>query len=490
MSLIVAPRRHGKTAAVLIILLYFFFTRQNICIMLHAATEQSCRRNAYSTLEKIIRNTAILNKSIPERDIQQYEMTFKALGSTIQLASQNLSAAFGGKIDVLFSDDLHSNTDLSTFNALQSSLLDSANSLLLIASNVDYAGGPVDLLQQEAKTDPSIYSTHISYKDLSEYEQKAPVFIDRAKARRIKRTCLITEFSRDILGLRMDSANSLFSSAIIKLCKSKYRIPVADIDSLTQGRAYRVGGGLDRSKSMFAAKGGDFTVWSTVLKTTSPETGEHQIFILNQKRIIPNTSANIKRTILKDHQRYGGFTNICLENFEVSDLGPFLSDQKIPFELVSPHATNQGIAFAEYHRLMEEQRFFYSEDLKRLESEMSTFQYRQHPGGRVSFGHESKRFKDDHVYSICWGIYSLRSSIMSLYTLGNIQCHHKSPKLHHCFIMGGNLKLHCAKDCDAYLRIEDMFQNYKQYQFDSELNIKEFLNQKVRHIGCRISQAV
>jgi len=163
MSLICAPRRHGKTAAILIILLYFFFTRKNFNIVLHSATEQSCRRNQYSTLVKIIRHTPLLNKSLPEQDIQQYEMHCRPLGNSIQLASQNFSASFGGKINILFADDLAAYSELSSFNALQSSLLDSENSLLLITSNVDFSGGALDLLQQEAKTDKSIYSTHKSY---------------------------------------------------------------------------------------------------------------------------------------------------------------------------------------------------------------------------------------------------------------------------------------------------------------------------------------
>jgi hypothetical protein len=119
---------------------------------------------------------------------------------------------------------------------------------------------------------------------------------------------------------------------------------------------------------------------------------------------------------------------------------------------------------------------------------MRSFSYTQRAGGKYSFGHSSRQHHDDCVYSVNWAIFSLRSAVMTLYSLGNIQCHHKSPKRRHCFIMGGNLQLYCSKDCDAFIRIEDMFMNFKSYQFDSELTIQEFL--KVKHVGCRISQAV
>ncbi len=78
---------------------------------------------------------------------------------------------------------------------------------------------------------------------------------------------------------------------------------------------------------------------------------------------------------------------------------------------------------------------------------------------------------------------------MSLYALGNIQCHLKSPKRRRCFVMDGANVLHCSEQCDAYLKIEEMFMNYKSYQLDSELTIQEFLNHKVKRIGARISQS-
>ena len=102
---------------------------------------------------------------------------------------------------------------------------------------------------------------------------------------------------------------------------------------------------------------------------------------------------NIKKAILKDHERYK-LDNCVLENYEVADLGPWLTDQKIPHELVSAHDTNQNASFPEFYRIAKEGRFHFSSDLKTLESEMRTFSYTQRAGGKYSFGHSSKKFHD------------------------------------------------------------------------------------------------
>ena len=84
----------------------------------------------------------------------------------------------------------------------------------------------------------------------------------------------------------------------------------------------------------------------------------------------------------------------------------------------------------------------------------------------------------------------MRSEQLSLYQIKNIVCNSKSPHRHHCFLMGGNRVLFCAEHCDAYHRVEKMFQSYKIYQMDSDLSIAEFFASKVRRVGARVRQAV
>ena len=230
-------------------------------------------------------------------------------------------------------------------------------------------------------------------------------------------------------------------------------------------------------------------MWTVVLKVASPEHGEPEFFVLNQKKINPNTSRAIKKAILKDHERYR-LDNVVLENYEVGDLQPWLADQGIPHELVSAHETNQQASFPEYHRLCREARFHFSEDLKELESEMRTFSYIQRAGGKYSFGHSSSKYHDDHVYSSNWAIFSLRRAVMNLYSLSNVMCTNRTPKRHLCYLMSGNLVMLCARDCYAHQKVLQMFREYKSYQLDSEMTIQEFFQIKVKMEGARISQAV
>ena len=129
--------------------------------------------------------------------------------------------------------------------------MDSEGSLILIDSNVDAVDCPLHHMQQEAEADPAMFCQHIFYKDFAEFEKKAPPWINRQKAKRLEKTTLPADFKRDILGQRSDALNALFTSEIIELCKSDYQVPVADLKALTNGRAYKVGAGLDRSKSIF-----------------------------------------------------------------------------------------------------------------------------------------------------------------------------------------------------------------------------------------------
>jgi hypothetical protein len=385
----------------------------------------------------------------------------------------------------LWVSDLHSSPDLEPFNALQASLLDSEDSLCLIDSNVDTLDGPVHGLQKEAETDPSIYCDHLSYRDLEHYCQEAPPWINRQKARRLERTTLPADFKRDILGQRSDSQNALFPAAVIELCKSRYQVPVSDIAKLTNGRAFKVGGGLDRSRSLI---GGDNTVWTVVLKVASIKHGEPEIYVLNQTVFPLNTGALIKKQILKDHERYGLY-NIVLENFEVTDLKPWLDEQKIPNELVSAHDKNQNASFPELYRIAKEGRLHFSESLTGLESEMRTFTYTQKTGGQYAFGHASQKFKDDRVYSLNWSVFSLRQAVMNLYVLGSFTCRNKTAKRHMCFLMDGTLKLLCAEQCPAFLQVEAMFQEYKRHQLESHLSVIDFFQTKVKTTGARIYQA-
>lgn len=487
-SFILQPRRFGKSTAFCILIIWLFCSRQNHTTQLLGVSELHTKRTQFNTIKRIIRNSPKIARLISEDDMKSYEVVFPARSNIIQMsAGASTATAYGDRIDILYLADFHNFVDLQPWFGFQSALLDSSDSLILIDSNVSSIDSHDHQLQIEAQKDDTIFCDHLFFKNIDDYCRNVPKiapWINTQKAKRQERTSLPADFARDILGQRSDAKNALFPTNIISLCKSKYQIPVSDISELTKGRAYKIGLGLDRSKSLF---GGDNSVISTILKVASPKHGEPEFYILNQQVIIPNTSRMIKKAILKDHELYS-LDKITLENYEVTDIASWLSDQKISYELVSAHNTNQNISFTEFYRIAKEGRFHFPASLRGLAKEMQTFSYTQKTGGVYSFGHSSQKFKDDRVYSVNWAIFSLRDAVMNLYTLGSFVCKNKSVRRHICTLMGGDLVLLCSEQCQAFQEVESMFKEYKQYQLDSELTIPEFFTTKVKH-GIRISQA-
>ncbi len=489
LSLLIEPRRHGKSTAFALVVLWLTTSRRNHVTQLLGNTFDHARRVQFRALKRIIANTPRLARLIPEGYIYGNEITFPPLQSSIQLGEGVTTAtAFGDRLNCLWVSDLHASPDLSPFNALQASLLDSEDSLILIDSNVDPTDSHVHSLQKEAASDPTIFARHVCYRDLAEFAEKAPAWIDRGKARRLQRTALPADFKRDILGQRSDAKNALFSTEVIRAARSPYKCPVSDLKELVKGRAYKVGGGLDRAKSLSPLSGGDATCWTCVLKLASLEFGEPEFYILNQTIFNLNTSRSIKKAILADHERYH-LDNVVLENYEVTDLAPWLDDVKIPHEILTASEKMQNSAFPEMSRVFREGRFHFSKDLKVFENELKAFVYQAGRAGKYSFGAANSKSHDDTVYSACHAIWSLRDAVLNLYVLGNIQCKNKSPRRQLCYLMGGEKQLLCADYCQAHKQVEAMFQGYKAIKLDSEETIPEFFEARVRFAGARISQA-
>ncbi len=494
-SLSIQPRRFGKSTSFCLILIFLFFSRKNFTIHLLGVTEQHSRRTQLNTIKGIIQNTPSLSRLIPEKNFQIYEIKHPSKNNRIQMsAGSSTATAYGDRIDLLYLSDFHNFMDLQPWYSFQSALLDSSESLILIDSNIDFVDGHVHALQRESKHDDSIFTDHLFFKDIDDYMKRVPKlapWINLKRAKRQQRTSLEVDWKRDLLGQRSDAKNALFPEEIRNLCRVDYKIPVADLSSLTQGRAYKVGAGLDRAKSLSPAFGSDSTVLSIVLKCASPKHGEPMFYLLDMVIFPLNTSRLIKKAILKAHEAYH-IDNIVLENYEITDLAPWLSDMKIPYEIVNATDTAQNSAFPEMYRIFSESRFNYPKDLKRFDSELSTFTYTQRKGGKgYSFGHASQKFHDDTVYSTAWAIYSLRTAIMNLYVLGSFYCQNKSRRRLMCYLMGsGDKELLCKESCLAHAEVEGMFREYKTHQLDSELTLPEFFFDKIKHIGCRISQAL
>ena len=488
-NLSVQPRRHGKSTVFALFVLFFFTSRNNFTAQLLGASEDHCRRTMFNRLKAIINHTQNLQRMIPKDNQFAYTIHFPQLGNVIQYTASNLSTSFGDRLNLLWVSDLHAFLDLGPFNALQASLLDSDDSLLFIDSNVDETDGPVHGLEKEAAADTGIFCQLIRYRDLDEYCDKAPAWIDRAKARRLERTSLPADFKRDILGQRSDAKNALFTKDIIESAKRRYSIPVVNLKDLVNGRAYKVGGGLDRAKSLIAGPRGDFTVWTVVLKVAN-HTGEPEYYILNQVKFLINSGKAIKAQILEDHRRYK-LDNSILENYEVSDIYSWLLEQQVPCELISAHDTNQRASFPEMYRVFKEGRFYYPDGLKDFAGELSTFTYTRRKNGSYSFGHASTKFHDDRVYSTNWAIFSLRKEVLNLYEIDSIVCKNRNSKRQLCFLFGGSVEFkHCSRNCTAFQEVKALWLQYREFNDESEVTLPVFFNSMVRVTGAKVYQAV
>lgn len=490
LSLHIEPRRMGKTILHVLILLYFHTAKKNWTTQLAGNSEHHSRRVQWKLLLDIIRQTPKLRSLIPERCITQHVISHPRKGNNI-LAMRGVSvrSAFGDSLNCIHFVDSHACADWSYFNALQASTISNENSLVLIDSNVDGKGEPTHKLQLTAMEDDRMYVLHRFFKDWQEYEKKAPPWINRAKAKRLMDTLLPQEASRDVLGLRGDSKNQLFSSHIILCCKSDYSLPVTDLQSLTKGRAYKIGAGLDRSKAIFGSlQGADNTVFTVVLKVAA-ESGEPEIYLLEQHTVIPNTAKHIKQLILRANEKWH-LDNIVLESFEIVDLAAYLDDQKIPYEILSPHEKNQTISFSEFFRVAKENRLHFPHEQRDLIKEMRNFTYTMKGEGKFSFGSGNQKIHDDLVYSLNWAIFSLRAHVLQLFTIGNIKCNSKSSHREHCYLLGGRFILPgCSQECVAHHELTAMYEKFLQFQTESAVTQQQFFKDKVKHVGSKIYQA-
>lgn len=487
MSVLIWPRRHAKSVLIRLVCLWLFDTRKNYTVQCWGNSEQHSRRVQYTPITEIIQNTPVLRRRINEKHLCRDMIEHPDNGSKIQ-AMVGGSVVFGDKIDLLYVDDYHHCSDLKSVNALQASLLDQDNALMLIGSNADSIDGHVHALQKLSKTDPGIYCDHLEYMDWGHYESMAPAWIDRPWAKRLEITTLPGEFARDILGQRTQAQNSLFDKQHIEACKSQYKAPVEkDFRELVQGRAVKIGAGLDRAKSLLGtASGGDNTVFTVIAKVARQD-GEPEIFLLDQVNVIPNTAQHIKKLIRDAHDRYK-LDNMTLEDYQAMDIEPWCLEQNIPVELITAHSSRQNIMFPELYRIVKEGRFHFPMDLEDLAAEMASFQYTVLKDNKYSFGASGKGH-DDRVYSLAWAIYSLRKEILANYVLGNIQCLNRSKNRQFCLLLGGMNELYCSRQCAAYGHVTDMHREFKKFHTESELDIGQFYKKFVKVTGALIYQA-
>jgi hypothetical protein len=188
------------------------------------------------------------------------------------------------------------------------------------------------------------------------------------------------------------------------------------------------------------------------------------------------------------HEKYH-FTNVTLESHNISDIGPYLVEQGVPVETVSPHTTTQNSAWPELVRLAKTGRLRISTDLAELYSELSTMTYSRMGSGNYRFGAAASGQHDDYAFSLLWAVYSLRNEILQLYALPHVQCLNKSNRRKACYIFGGSLELLCGEQCPAHQQVKEFYRQFQQYQTESALTLPEFYHHYVTVKGALLYQA-
>ncbi|MHC4138514.1 MAG: hypothetical protein ACYSR1_01420 [Planctomycetota bacterium] len=489
-SMLCWSRRTGKSYINCLLTIYFFLIKRNFLALILSTKREQALDTSFKLLTDTIKNTPKLIQKVKHENIYKERIEFPKYNNKIQAISNSMAAAFGARCNLLHASEIHISPTLEPFRAILSSLVDSEDSLAVVDTNTDAVGGPVHAIELQAKTDPTVYVSRIEYKNVNELKKKCPPWLNLRQIEQLQSIQLPAEFARDFLNLRTSAANALFTKEIIELCKTKYSIPVDNVEELLQGRSYVVGSALDRSKALVQSKHSDATVWTVTAKTTTAD-GQPEYWILNQKSFRFNTSKAIKEQISIDHKKYG--INSCiLEHYETGDLVPYITQLGIKnLELLTATPTLQNSVFPELFRITSAGNLHISTDLKTLQSEMATFNYEQTKNGLYKFQHSSQKYHDDCVFSLAYSIHATRANLVRLYELGNIQCVNKSPKRRLCYILNpeSNMKLLCAERCLAAQQVKSMFEQFKQFQPESKMTLPKFYHAYCRRTGALIQQA-
>jgi hypothetical protein len=482
------PRRHSKTLVSALIVLWRFFNwpTQNIKVL--ANSERQVVSTAFKTVKSIILNTPALRAAIGDpKNITSRRIVFPDLQSEIEAITPNDAAAYGEKVSLAWTTELHAAQDDSTLQILASSVGDSADGLVLIDSTTDGVGGPLHRLEQLSQSgeDPTLFFSRIEYADLDEALRSSPPWIRREWLRSRGKQLLPAIFASQHLNRRSASINALFPPDRIEASREPYPAGIAlkDFKEMIGGRKAVVGGGLDRAYGF--SLHGDQTVWTAVAKVAGDQE-EPEYYILNQKVIGFSSGRGIKKAILADHDRYG-LENCNIESFNSQDIAAWAQERKIPVETIHATSTAQVPAFTELHRIVNEGRLHFPKELERLAAEMRTFTY-DNSGKSPRFGH-AQGFHDDTIYSLAWGVWSLREQELAVYELARIVCQSRSKHAPLCYLRTGGLILPCSEACEAHKRVEAMHLQYRRRKVDSELTLPEFFKAKVKRAGVKVFKA-
>lgn len=480
------PRRHGKTVVSALIIVWRFLTRQTEAIGIVANSAKQTVDTAMRLVTIILLKTPYTRDLIESGAIKLQAadtIEYPALDNRIQGFPSNVAVLFGKKLSCAQVSEYHAARNDDVYQTLASSTIDTEGGLVLVDSTVGPRSSPLYALYQlhENKGDPSLYFSHISYKDLADAIARGPAWIKPERLRSRFKQMLPAQFAMMHLNLWGAGTNSLFSTETIKLCNESY---ILDAKTVAGNRAYAVGAGLDRA--LIVSMHGDKTVLACVLKTTGVMDDEPHYYVLDAHAFLISTEGAIKRRITKLKSEHE-MKHICVERYEGQDISLWCAHQGLESELIHATPKQQVPAFMTLAGAAQEGRLHIHPSFEGIFHEMETFEYTLEATGTSEgviprFQH-ARGAHDDHLYALAWAIYSLRDTELNPYEMAGINCGAPGVVANLCVLNDGSLIPHCADECRSFSQLSALYQAYKSRAGISPMEIEAFFRSRVVNIG-------
>lgn len=477
------PRRHGKTLASALIIVWRFLTRRTQTIAMVANSERQTVDTAFKLARTVIEQTPYTAALVKTGaiNVSADRMDYPALGNVIQGYPANPAALYGKKLSVAQVSELHAAANDGAYQVLASSTIDSDDGLVLVDSTVGPRTSPLFALYGLAQRgdDPSLFFSHVAYRDLANACDNAPRWINPAALRSRAAQMLPAEFAQQHLNQWTAGTSSLFPPEVLDKCRDGYRLDVA---SIAGGAACIVGAGLDRAFGF--SLHGDATVTTAVLKTLVGE--DEHFFVLASDKVSFSSAGGIKKNLTR-YARDFGMKKAAIESYNSQDIAAWCGDQAFDHEVIHPTAERQANAFTTLYNIAAEGRLHIHPTFEKLLAEMGAFEYRiaasaTTPGGVPRF-EAAKGSHDDHVYSLAWAIYSLRDVELSPYEIEGVHCHGPGPSPRLCLLNGGSLVPPCADSCRTMRKVHALYRSYLGRGHLTPVGFDDFVTAKLKNIG-------
>jgi hypothetical protein len=476
------PRRHGKTVVSALIIAWRFLTRRTQTVAIVANSERQSVDTAFKLVKTILEQTAYPASLAKDGRIKigADSIAYEMLGNIIQGYPANAASLYGKKLSVAQVSELHAARTDTVYQTLASSTIDTEDGLVLVDSTVGSRSSPLYALALVAERgeDPTLFFSHIEYRDLEDAVARGPSWIAPAKLRSRAAQMLPAEFAQQHLNQWTAASNALFPPAIIDLCRGSYAI---DVPTLVNGAAYAVGGGLDRAYGF--SLHGDSTVATCVLKVLQGE--DEHFYVLASDAIKFSAAAGIKKALTRYHRDFG-MSRAAIETYNAQDIAAWCGEQPFDHELVSATLERQANAFTALYNAATEGRLHIHPAHDRLLAEMGTFEYMLVANGAKGaiprFEH-AKGQHDDHVYSLAWAVYALREIELNPYEIPGIHCDAVGRIAPLCILNGGELTPFCAEECRSFSLVNALYQKYRDRAGIAPLLLPDFVRYKLINTG-------